>query len=111
MVQFKFFQIDAFAEKPFTGNPAGVLLLDKWIEDEIMQNIAMENNLSETAFVVSTAKPDQKTGKTKFTALQLSKRGGKLYCTYKNDRVLIAGKARPYLYGKIQLKDESNEPT
>ena len=45
-------QIDAFAEKVFSGNPAAVCPLNEWLSDEIMQNIAMENNLAETAFIV-----------------------------------------------------------
>jgi PhzF family phenazine biosynthesis protein len=45
-------QIDAFAEKLFEGNPAAVCLLDHWFDDAILQKIAMENNLSETAFLV-----------------------------------------------------------
>ncbi len=48
----KIFQIDAFADKLFTGNPAAVCPLDAWISDELMQNIAAENNLAETAFLV-----------------------------------------------------------
>ena len=50
----KCYIVDAFAEKVFEGNPAGVCVLDKWISDELMQNIAIENNLSETAFTVKT---------------------------------------------------------
>ena len=46
------YQVDAFADKVFRGNPAAVVPLDNWIEEELMQRIAMENNLSETAFVV-----------------------------------------------------------
>src|ERR1044072_73183 len=46
------YQIDAFAEKLFSGNPAAVVPLEKWIPDDLMQNIAMENNLAETAFYV-----------------------------------------------------------
>lgn len=45
-------QIDAFSEGPFTGNPAAVVLLEAPIAPELMQRIAEENNLSETAFVV-----------------------------------------------------------
>lgn len=45
------YQIDAFADKLFKGNPAAVVPLDYWIDDELMQNIAMENNLAETAFI------------------------------------------------------------
>ena len=48
------YQIDAFAEKPFEGNPAAVIPLEEWLSDEIMQAIAEENNLAETAFVVPT---------------------------------------------------------
>ena len=48
------YQVDAFAEKVFTGNPAAVVPLEDWLEDEVMQKIAMENNLSETAFFVKT---------------------------------------------------------
>lgn len=46
------YQIDAFAEKVFSGNPAAVCVLDSWLEDKTMQQIAMENNLAETAFLV-----------------------------------------------------------
>ncbi len=49
-----FYQIDAFTSRVFAGNPAGVCLLDEWPEDGIMQSIAAENNLSETAFLVTT---------------------------------------------------------
>jgi len=48
----KFYQVDAFASKLFSGNPAAVVPLEKWLDDETMQNIAMENNLSETAYFV-----------------------------------------------------------
>lgn len=47
-----FFQVDAFAETPLSGNPAAVMPLDKWLDDSVMQAIAAENNLSETAFTV-----------------------------------------------------------
>lgn len=46
------YQVDAFSRQPFKGNPAAVCPLDEWLPDELMQNIAMENNLSETAFFV-----------------------------------------------------------
>ena len=46
----KCYSVDAFAEKLFEGNPAGVCVLERWLDDALMQNIAMENNLSETAF-------------------------------------------------------------
>ena len=46
------YQVDAFADKLFTGNPAAIVPLDQWISDELMQQVAMENNLAETAFFV-----------------------------------------------------------
>ena len=46
------YQIDAFANKLFGGNPAAVIPLKKWIPDHLMQQLAMENNLSETVFFV-----------------------------------------------------------
>jgi len=48
----KYYVVDVFTDKAFGGNPAGVCLLDDWLPDETLQNIAMENNLSETAFLV-----------------------------------------------------------
>ena len=48
----KIYQIDAFADKVFSGNPAAVCPLDQWLSDDILQKIAMENNLAETAFYV-----------------------------------------------------------
>lgn len=48
----KLYQVDAFTSELFKGNPAGVCILDKNISEEIMQNIAMEMNLSETAFLL-----------------------------------------------------------
>ena len=52
----RFVQVDAFADRPFTGNPAAVIPLDAWLPDATMQAIAMENNLSETAFTVPTSR-------------------------------------------------------
>ena len=51
-MELKLWQVDAFAEKPFEGNPAAVVPLSAWLSDEVMQDIAAENNLSETAFFV-----------------------------------------------------------
>jgi PhzF family phenazine biosynthesis protein len=48
----KIFQIDAFADALFSGNPAAVCPLENWLDADIMQNIATENNLAETAFTV-----------------------------------------------------------
>jgi PhzF family phenazine biosynthesis protein len=50
----KLYQIDAFTNQVFRGNPAAVCPLSEWIADELMQQIAEENNLAETAFYVKT---------------------------------------------------------
>ncbi len=52
MTELPFVQVDAFADRPFGGNPAAVMPLAEWLPDDTMQAIAMENNLSETAFTV-----------------------------------------------------------
>jgi PhzF family phenazine biosynthesis protein len=52
------YQIDAFTNKLFSGNPAAVVPLDKWIDDKLMQDLALENNLAETVFFVPSKDPD-----------------------------------------------------
>jgi PhzF family phenazine biosynthesis protein len=54
MKKIKFYQVDAFTGHLFGGNPAAVCLPDHWLEDDLMQSIAAENNLSETAFVIKS---------------------------------------------------------
>jgi PhzF family phenazine biosynthesis protein len=49
---FRLYQVDAFTTQLFAGNPAAVVPLDDWLDDSLMQRIAAENNLSETAFIV-----------------------------------------------------------
>ena len=51
-MKLRIFQIDAFTSKLFGGNPAAVCPLENWLKDETLQNIAIENNLAETAFFV-----------------------------------------------------------
>ncbi len=51
-MELRLVQVDAFADRPFTGNPAAVMPLDEWLPDETLQAIALENNLSETAFTI-----------------------------------------------------------
>lgn len=48
----RFIQVDAFTGTPFAGNPAAVMLLDRWPDDALLQAVAAENNLAETAFLV-----------------------------------------------------------
>jgi PhzF family phenazine biosynthesis protein len=52
MMKVTIYQVDAFAAKLFSGNPAAVCLLEKWFDDATLQAIAAENNLSETAFLL-----------------------------------------------------------
>ncbi|OGP73509.1 MAG: isomerase [Deltaproteobacteria bacterium RBG_16_49_23] len=49
------YQVDAFTSRVFAGNPAAVCFLDRWVDDLILQAVAAENNLSETAFLVRNA--------------------------------------------------------
>ena len=58
MTSLPFFQVDAFADRPLTGNPAGVMPLERWLDEPLMQSIAAENNLSETAFTVPSERDD-----------------------------------------------------
>lgn len=51
-MRLEFHQVDAFSDRPFGGNPAMVYRLDSWLPDALMQQIAAEHNLAETAFVV-----------------------------------------------------------
>ena len=51
-MKMEYYVVDVFTDAVFSGNPAGVCLLGDWLPDGILQNIAMENNLSETAFLV-----------------------------------------------------------
>jgi PhzF family phenazine biosynthesis protein len=53
MTSLPFFQVDAFTIGPLTGNPAAVIPLERWLDDELLQAIATENNLSETAFTLA----------------------------------------------------------
>jgi len=54
-MKLKIYQVDAFTDRVFSGNPAAVCPLDSWLPDDVMQNIALENNLAETAFYVKNA--------------------------------------------------------
>lgn len=57
-MKLNLYQVDAFTSTIFTGNPAAVIPLDAWIDDETMQALAMENNLAETVFFVPSQIPD-----------------------------------------------------
>src|SRR4051812_46353046 len=51
-MEIKLYQVDAFTDRIFAGNPAAVCPLIAWLPDDVMQHIALENNLAETAFYV-----------------------------------------------------------
>src|SRR5687768_1420073 len=51
-MKLPFAQVDAFADRPFGGNPAAVMPLESWLPDDVLQAIAEENNLAETAFTI-----------------------------------------------------------
>lgn len=53
MTQYNLWQVDAFTDQVFKGNPAAVMVLDDWFADDVMLAIAAENNLAETAFVIN----------------------------------------------------------
>ena len=57
-MNFTLYQVDAFTNTLFKGNPAAVIPLEKWIDDELMQQIAMENNLSDTGFFCPSSLPE-----------------------------------------------------
>lgn len=52
MHNIEFYQIDAFTDKVFHGNPAAVCILDEWLNDELLKAIAAQNSLAETAFII-----------------------------------------------------------
>ena len=79
----KQYTVDAFTGKPFSGNPAAVCVMESWPSEESMINLAMENNLSETAF-----------SRRQIYAYQASKRGGYMHCRMEeNNRITISGEA------------------
>ena len=53
-MKLKIWQVDAFASKVLEGNPAAIVPLESWLADDLMQRIAAENNVAETAFFVKT---------------------------------------------------------
>ncbi|MBS1718281.1 MAG: PhzF family phenazine biosynthesis protein [Armatimonadetes bacterium] len=58
-MRIPFFQVDAFADAPFGGNPAAIVVMEQFPEDRVMQSIAAENNLAETAFLVQKGEETQ----------------------------------------------------
>lgn len=50
-MKFEMIQVDAFTDKVFSGNSAAVVFVEEWLPDQLLQGIALENNLAETAFL------------------------------------------------------------
>ena len=59
MTAVDYWHVDAFAARPFTGNPAAVMFFDAWPDDAVLRAIAAENNFAETAFLIPAAPGDQ----------------------------------------------------
>ena len=114
------YQVDAFADKLFSGNPAAVCPLDSWLDEGLLQAIAAENNLSETAFFapkcgipedpvagsahgILTPYWSKQLGKQRLAALQVSKRGGRLDCEMRGDRVRLSGGAVVFMRAEIEV--------
>lgn len=91
MSGLRFVQVDAFADRPFTGNSAAVMPLDAWLPGDVMQAIALENNLSETAFTVPAADGDADYELRWFTPTTEVALCG--HATLASGHVLIAGDA------------------
>ena len=125
MKKYSYYEVSAFTTEgsngPFSGNPAGVVLLDNWLPETTMQRVAEQNNLAETAFLVPegagyrirwftpTSEIDLCGHATLgsafalFHAHQASPRGGDLWLQVKGDRVLLQGRAQEYLRGEIVI--------
>jgi len=91
MTTTPFFQVDAFAERPLGGNPAAVMPLTDWLDDTVMQAIAAENNLSETAFTVPSERDDADFDLRWFTPTVEVELCG--HATLATAHVLLAGKS------------------
>lgn len=114
------FQLDAFTDRLFGGNPAAVVLLERWLPDPVLQAVAAENNLSETAFVVTggpvfplrwftptleidlcghatlaTAQVLLRHVIHEATAVEFSTRSGTLHVTREGERLTLDFPARP----------------
>ena len=90
MTTTPFFQVDAFAERPLGGNPAAVMPLTHWLDDDLMQAIAAENNLSETAFTVPSERDDADFDLRWFTpAVEIDLCG---HATLASAHILLTGK-------------------
>ena len=91
------YQIDAFANKAFEGNPAAICPLQEWLDDEALLSIAEENNLSETAYFI----------KINFTQNKLLKEVVNYFVSYSATKSVL--QAMPLNTYKVKLKYNYNE--
>ena len=119
MDTLQIYQIDAFAARPFRGNPAAVGPLDRWPGDELMQAIAAENNLVSRFFAPGAGIDGNpvtgsahcalapfwagRLGRAGLEGQQVSARGGTVLCTVGSGRVTLAGRCAFFLQGEIRL--------
>ena len=113
MAPIRCWQVDAFTNRPFGGNPAAVCLLELPADPAWMQAVAEEMNLSETAFVrrvyegfelrwfTPTVEVDLCGHATELSAYQASTRGGKLHLRVNGDRVILGGQAVTVWQGEL----------
>ena len=131
MTELPYYHVDAFADRPFTGNQAAVMPLTAYLDDAVLQAIAEENNFAETAFYVpdATGAADYELrwftpalevrlcghaviapywasvlGRDRFTAYQASARGGYLGCQLEGDRVWLSGQCFTVVKGMFSLR-------
>jgi predicted PhzF superfamily epimerase YddE/YHI9 len=119
-MQINIYHVDAFTNRLFGGNPAAVCPLNRWISVTTMQEIATEDNLSETAFFVPKHNINEdpvtgsahttlitywakKLGRKTLFARQISARTGELWCEDCGERVAISGQCVPFMQGTITL--------
>ncbi|WP_308387901.1 PhzF family phenazine biosynthesis protein [Acidithiobacillus sp. AMEEHan] len=107
-MKIKQYQVDAFTDRAFKGNPAAVCQLKFWPDDSLLQNIAMENNLSETAFFVRTKKIFSIRWFTPLTEVDLCGHATLAAAHvifselgYKNDRILFDSRSGELIVNKI----------
>jgi predicted PhzF superfamily epimerase YddE/YHI9 len=92
MPSVRFVQVDAFTDRAFAGNPAAVMLLDDWLDDKVLQAIAAENNLAETAFLAPHPGDDADYGLRWFTPVTEVDLCG--HATLASGHVLLADEPR-----------------
>ena len=105
----KIWQVDAFASRPLEGNPAAIVPLESWLADDVMQAIAAENNLSETAFLVPSDRADADYDLRWFTPATEVELCG--HATLASAHALITGERIRFIPGLTLSMHWVNRPT